>query len=622
MKQRYSVLAALGLAVTLLFSCGPGKINYAETVSWDGSYDVIVVGFGGAGAVASITAADAGAEVLLVEKAPRGHHGGNTRVAGQYILDFADFQSGFDYLKGLRGDFFTTSDDELAYLVKGLMENDEWLLKMGAKNLIDISYPEYPEIAGAKGVRLTMVESKDFSDAFNARYWQLLERNVNSRKDKIDVWYESPAMHLIQDPVHKTILGVEINKEGVPVTIQAKNGVVLACGGFENNRLMIQNYTQRPVVFPIGTTYNEGDGVRMVMEAGADLWHMSATSGPFLSYFSLGNDQQGLFDLMRQNVLSPAKSVLNVGPDGKRFTNEGVGSRHGFISYNGVYRPQLAVQPMYAIFDEAARLTGPVHPSFSAGNSAEIQGGLIKKAASIRELAALIGYDPSVLENTVNEFNAMARQGKDSYFNRSANTMSPLGSGPYYALELVPAYVNTQGGARRNIECEVLDPQEKPIPHLYSAGEFGSFFADQYNAGGNLGETMVTGRTAGANAAKPKDPPPPIEFKKAASRIVYTLGSHVEAETELASGPGEYLGEGTGMGGVLTLSVKMDNGRITDVKIVSHMETPGISDMALETIPRAIVEAQSAEVDVVSGATMTSRAIISAAEDALRKVAP
>jgi uncharacterized protein with FMN-binding domain len=349
---------------------------------------------------------------------------------------------------------------------------------------------------------------------------------------------------------------------------------------------------------------------------------MSATSGPFLSYFSPGNDRQGLFDMMRQNVLSPAKSVINVGPDGKRFTNEGVNSRHGFISYNGVYRPQLAVQPMYAIFDEAARLTGPVHPSFSADNSAEIRGGLIKKAATIRELAGLLGYDPSVLENTVKEFNAMARQGKDSYFNRNANTMAPFGGGPYYALELVPAYVNTQGGARRNIECEVLDPQGKAIPHLYSAGEFGSFYADQYNAGGNLGETMVTGRTAGANAAKQKEPLQPIELRKAASKIVYTLGSHTQEETGIASVPGEYLGEGTGMGGALILSIKMDNGRIADVKIVSHMETPGISDKALETIPRAIVAAQSAKVDVVTGATITSRAIISAAEAALRKAVP
>jgi uncharacterized protein with FMN-binding domain len=322
---------------------------------------------------------------------------------------------------------------------------------------------------------------------------------------------------------------------------------------------------------------------------------------------------------MRQNVLSPAKSVLNVGPDGRRFTNEGVNSRHGFVNYNGVYRPQLAVQPMYVIFDEAARLAGPVHPSFSADNSAEIQDGLIKKAGTIRELAALISYDPAVLENTVTEFNAMARQGRDTYFNRSANTMAPLGSGPYYAMELIPAYVNTQGGARRNIECEVLDPAGKPIPRLYSAGEFGSFYPDQYNAGGNLGETMVTGRTAGTNAAKPKDAPPPIHFKKVISTLVYTLGSHAREETGVSLSSGEYLGEGTGMGGTLVLTVKMDNSRIAGIKIISHTETPGISDKALETIPGAIVTAQSADVDIVSGATMTSQAIISAVKDALRK---
>jgi uncharacterized protein with FMN-binding domain len=359
---------------------------------------------------------------------------------------------------------------------------------------------------------------------------------------------------------------------------------------------------------------------------------MSATSGPFLSYFALGNNKQGLFDMMMQNVTSNGftvngkfsplinKTAFNVGPDGKRFTNEGVSSRHGFVNYNGVYRPQLAVRPMYVIFDEAARLAGPIHPSFSAGNTAEIAGGLIIRAATISELAAKLGYDPAVLENTANEFNTMARQGKDIYFNRPAATMAPLGPGPYYAMELVPAYVNTQGGAKRNIACEVLDPKGVAIPHLYSAGEFGSFFPDQYNAGGNLGETMVTGRTAGANAARPKPAIPPINLRVVRSNLVYTPGSHKdEGRVQVALGAGEYLGEGTGMGGTLIVKVKLDGNRIVSVEVLSHSETPGISDKALAALPQAIVQAQSAQVDTVSGATFTSRAVIQAVNDALGK---
>ncbi|MDR1893449.1 MAG: FAD-binding protein [Spirochaetales bacterium] len=623
------ILCFLLIPLTLgmiLSSCG-GSVRYWETISWDGEYDVIVVGFGGAGAVASITAADAGAGVLLTEKAPQGQHGGNTRVSAQFILDFTDYNQGLAYLKALRGDFYTTSDEELEYLVRGLMDNDEWLKKMGAKKLYDVAYPEYPELPGAQSVRFTMVDVDSITDNFNSKYWKLLERNVLSRNDKIDVWYSSPARHLIQDPINRTILGVKIEKDGQLLNIRAKNGVVLACGGFENNRLMIQNYNQRPLVMPIGTPYNEGDGVTMVLEVGADLWHMSATSGPFLSYFNLGNQEQGLFDMMLQNVLSNGftgdpqgrrvvKSAFNVGPDGRRFTNEGVSSRHGFISYNGVFRPQLAVMPMYVIFDEAARKAGRIHPSFSDENQEEVRQGLIKSAGTIRELASLIGYRPEVLENTLNEFNASARAGKDPLFNRAANTMAPLGPGPFYALELFPGYVNTQGGARRNTNCEVLDPQGRPIPQLYSAGEFGSFFPDQYNAGGNLGETMVTGRTAGANAASPKKEDPPIKLNAVNSRIVYTLGSHPQEQPSYTLNAGEYLGTGEGMGGPLTVKIRLEGSRLVEVEILSHSETPGISDAAIRNIPQAILQAQSPNVEVVTGATLTSRGIMTAVEKA------
>lgn len=79
--------------------------------------------------------------------------------------------------------------------------------------------------------------------------------------------------------------------------------------------------------------------------------------------------------------------------------------------------------------------------------------------------------------------------------------------------------VNTQGGAKRNIECEVLDPSGEPIPNLYSAGEFGSFYGGLYTGGGNVAETMFSGRTAGANAAKPKEALKPLSFTAVVSNI-------------------------------------------------------------------------------------------------------
>ena len=101
MKKKVIAFALAAATALSLAACGGtaestpeavGKITYADTIAWDGEYDVVVVGFGGAGSVASITAADVGASVLLTEKAPEGHEGGNTRYCGQVIVYGEDYE--------------------------------------------------------------------------------------------------------------------------------------------------------------------------------------------------------------------------------------------------------------------------------------------------------------------------------------------------------------------------------------------------------------------------------------------------------------------------------------------------------------------------------------------------
>ena len=80
------------------------------------------------------------------------------------------------------------------------------------------------------------------------------------------MWFESPAVHLVQDPFSKTVVGVVIKRDGQEVFVRAKNGVVLACGSFEANAQMMQNFTQRTNSLPIGSLYNTGDGIVMGLE--------------------------------------------------------------------------------------------------------------------------------------------------------------------------------------------------------------------------------------------------------------------------------------------------------------------------------------------------------------------
>lgn len=113
----------------------------------------------------------------------------------------------------------------------------------------------------------------------------------------------------------------------------------------------------------------------------------------------------------------------------------------------------------------------------------------------------LIGLPANILTSTVQRYNAACEMGRDIELDRSPATLAPLLTPPYYAINLFPASLNTQGGPVRNEHAEVIDVEGRPIPRLYSAGELGSIYAYRYQAGGNLGECFAFGRIAGRSAA-------------------------------------------------------------------------------------------------------------------------
>ena len=102
---------------------------------------------------------------------------------------------------------------------------------------------------------------------------------------------------------------------------------------------------------------------------------------------------------------------------------------------------------------------------------------------------------------TVGRFNDAALAGADADWGRSAASMAPLVTPPFYAMAMTPALVNTQGGPRRNQDAQVIGVDGAPIPRLYSAGELGSIYAFLYQGGGNIGECFAFGRIAGRHAA-------------------------------------------------------------------------------------------------------------------------
>jgi len=474
---------------------------------WDDEADVIVIGYGFAGATTAITAHDAGAKVLLLEKAPEKHKGGNSRVSANLVFWPDDIQKAKAYFEAMAGPYMDNVPDAMLQVwAEEMHANRAWLESLGMKTA-EIPYIEFPEFMGSDCVHVLMNGEGPMG---GQRLWRLIEQAVSKRL--IQILYETPAISLVKR--EGEIVGVLAEKQGKRIAIKANRAVVLTCGGFENNPEMVRTYVDGlSAIYPNGTPYNTGDGIRMGIEVGADLWHMNNISGPLMSF------KAPEIPVAQWLNLPHGKSYIFVAGDGTRFTMEGdpcfTGDLHGKVKRHGAWAQQVLPVPIYMIFDEAYRKSGHigratadwdvVHGNrydWSDDNLREVEKGWIKKADTMPALADQIGLPAGALEATVARFNVSASDGNDAEWGRAPATMAPVMTPPFYAMELTPAFVNTQGGPRRNKEARIVDIDDAPIGRLYSAGELGSIYAFLYQGGGNIGECFAFGRIAGRNAAK------------------------------------------------------------------------------------------------------------------------
>ena len=516
--------AALGASAGIVASAGVALADEAQ--AFDEEYDVVVLGMGAAGMCAAIAAYEEGAKVLLCEKAPEGAVSGNTRFAGQNVLSTDDADAFYTYLTGLMGNYANYDAECLRAYADEAAKNWEWSIDvlgvdpekacpqdesgigtpnhptwiykedawhMGRGGWVPL-WNEFPEIEGNEASLNILFNATEF----DMSYYDTLVENVERRAgDNMTVWYGAPGKELIcEDGV---VTGVVVEKDGTEVRVGAKGGVCMCTGGFESNRAMISSFAQLPYLYPRAGAYNEGDGVSMCQAVGAQMWHMSNLSGLGFGYHAEG----------AESALSVkgAKMGVYVGPCGGRFMNEAASSRHGRVSFGGAWNMTPMPMPAYLIVD-ADHIADPLVSGFSEGNADEIASGAVISGDTVEDLAQAIrdaGKAPDFnasgeLDDALAKYNAHVEAGETDDFGRECT--EAVKTGPFYAIELCPTLLNTQGGARHNAKAQILDTKSMPIEGLFSGGEFGSIFPDMYNGGGNLGETMIFGRVAGQNAAK------------------------------------------------------------------------------------------------------------------------
>lgn len=487
---------------------------------WDMTCDVLVLGYGGAGAAAAITAHDAGAKVLILEKMPQA--GGNTRASGGGFIIPKDAQQAYEYLEKT----FLFADNEMdASLVKAFCERavklPEFFKRVAPEAKLRITgHANYPNLPYADNITKYRVAGKQPGGIV------LIDtlRKAVEQDRKIPVMLNTPALELIREG--NTVIGATANKDGKTIRIRALRGVILTTGGYEYDEQSLRTYCQGTQVLGLGNPGNTGDGLRMASAMGARLWHMTSYSCP------LGIKVPGCKAAVFVTMMTP--NYIMVNQDGKRFCNEAGVDFHGFIyavnQLDGVNHryPQI---PCYIIMDEAGRLAGrPTHFKYgyasgiegyhwSEDSSKEVESGIVKKADTLEALAEMIHVPAANLKAQVARWNADMKAGADTEFGRKIKktgksafigtdvpTLSaPLAEkGPYYAIEAYPALLNTQGGPKRDAMARVMDVYDRPIPHLFVAGELGSIWGSIYQGSSNVCEALVYGQIAGESAAAEK----------------------------------------------------------------------------------------------------------------------
>lgn len=428
--------------------------------------DVLVIGAGGAGLTAAISAAENNANVILIEKLP--FVGGNTQISATGIT------ASDTVLHEASGISFTVEDhikrtmdagkdipniELVTLLAERSSDAVDWLISLGLE--YKVKNEEEPfwiiPVEGHYGAQLVAAMKAEASKYSN-----------------LEIKVENKAIELIYE--NNAVVGAVIENAQGTYNIYANN-VVLATGGMNNNPELIAEYNPKYKGIHTGMTTPgaTGDGVIMARAIDANLIDMEHFQVRPLSLNG---------EWYRETILTTeGTGGILVNLDGERFANETLSPKE-LVTEILSQKEKRA----FFIFDQEMAETNDAKKAITKGNGVS--------ADTIEALAGLIGIDPKTLMSTVETYN----EGTDAF---SRKTMGKIKTGPYYAVLTEPSNHYTMGGVEINKEAQVIGKNGEPIKGLFAAGEVvGGLYGPGRVAGNNTLDDIVFGKIAGKNASK------------------------------------------------------------------------------------------------------------------------
>lgn len=339
------------------------------------------------------------------------------------------------------------------------------------------------------------------------------------RKRNVPILFEAKVLELLSE--NSRVVGALVQHDGRKLRIKAHKGVVIATGGYGHNDGLRKRFMPAPTPpFSVACASNTGDGIELGLKTGGTVAPETQGPGAFWTPVSVtrrANGEQGVFPHLSLDRAKPG--LIAVNGAGKRFVNE-ASSYHDFVQ--GMYESHKTAPtlPAYLICEASfvARYgLGTVYPGTTNLKPFERSGYLVT-AATIGGLAEKLKLSASSLNLTVNRYNLLAENGRDTDFGKGETELNrfngdarqkpnpclaPIKKGPFVAVAVWPAEIATSTGLQTNADGQVLDIQGSPLPGLYACGnDMASIMVGTYpGPGTTLGPALTFGYRVAMHAA-------------------------------------------------------------------------------------------------------------------------